>query len=456
MAKSFKANMKRTQLIQIAALAGSLLMAAAGMAGCVSAPAPSDEAGGQPVRESEPAMNAVQLLQSGKDRIDHPQAPAADLESLRRDNRQFALDLYQQLRDKDGNLFCSPYSISLALAMTYAGASGETERQMAQAMRFSLPQDRLHPAFNALSASLESRAEQPTDEEDGELTLNIANSLWGQAGFDFLPEFLDTLAQNYGAGMRSVDFSQPEQARELINDWVAEETRDKIQDMIPAGVLNPLTRLVLTNAIYFKAAWRVPFEERLTATDEFTLLNGETVQVKTMRQAEMLAFTRGDGYQAVELPYAGGSASMVVLLPDAGRFADFEQTLDADRVDAIITDLEPRQVELSLPKFEIESSFSLKDALSALGMPDAFDRSKADFSAMTGHADLYISEALHKAFVNVEEAGTEAAAATAVIMTLKSMPLEPVEVRVDRPFIFFILDRESGTILFLGRVLDPR
>ncbi len=446
--------MKRKRFNHVAALAGSLLTAAVMMAGCISAPA--EEATEQPPLESETAMNSVQLYQSSKERIAHPQAAAADLDRLQRDTREFALDLYGQLRAKEGNLFYSPYSISLALAMTYAGARGETERQMAQALSFSLPQARLHPAFNALSASLEKPHEQSAKEEDGELTLNIANSLWGQEGFPFQAEFLDTLAQNYGAGMRAVDYGQPEQARELINDWVAEETREKIQDLIPAGVLTPLTRLVLANAIYFKAAWQVPFEERLTAMEDFTLLDGETVQVETMRQAEMLAYASGDGYQAVELPYAGGSAVMVVLLPDAGRFTEFEDALDAERVGAVLTDLEPRQVELSLPKFKIESSFSLKDALSALGMPDAFDRDKADFSGMTGRADLYISEAVHKAFVDVNEAGTEAAAATAVIMTLKSMPLEPVVVRVDRPFIFFILDQESGTILFLGRVLDPR
>jgi serpin B len=443
--------MKRIRFFFFASLVIILLAA-----GCAAPSAPSHEQAGVPTQESEGRVEPAQLIQSEKARLENPQTTAADLESLRGGNRAFAMNLYKQLREKDGNLFVSPYSISLALAMTYAGARGETEAQMAQALRFDLPQARLHPAFNALSAELESRAEQAKDDEEGRLTLNIANSLWGQAGFAFQADFLDTLAQHYGAGMRTVDYARPEEARKMINDWVAEETREKIQDLIPSGVLTPLTRLVLTNAIYFKAAWRVPFDERLTSEGDFTLLNGETVQVEMMHQAEMLAYTGGDDFQAVELPYAGGSAAMVVLLPAPGHFAEFEAGLDAGRMEAILSDLEPRQVELSLPKFRVESSFSLKDALTTLGMPDAFDRDKADFSGMTGRADLYISEAVHKAYVNVDKAGTEAAAATAVIMTLKSMPLESVEVRVDRPFIFLILDRETGTILFMGRVLDPR
>ncbi len=424
-------------------------------AGCAPAVVPSQEPAQPTDQGSEGEVELVRLLQSDKARIENPQVPAQDLESLATGNRAFALDLYQQLSGQPGNLFYSPYSISLALAMTYAGARNETEAQMAQALNFDLGQASLHPAFNALSLALASRAQPEGEDKEGGLELSIANSLWGQAGFAFEPEFLDMLAENYAAGLREVDFAQSEQARKAINDWVEEETREKIKDLIPEGALNELTRLVLANAIYFKAAWQRPFEEAMTAKGEFTLLDGGMVEVDMMRQSAMLGYIKGDGYQAVELPYSGGSAAMLVFLPDSGRFEEFEKALDGELIDAVLAEMGRAQVELSMPKFKFESSFSLNQALAALGMPDAFGM-EADFSGMTGSPDLFISSVVHKAFVDVNEAGTEAAAATAVIMELKAMPAESVTLRIDRPFVFTILDRETGTILFMGRVLDPR
>jgi len=428
-------------------------------AGCAPAVVAPEEPTGQPAQPTQvdgAAVQPVRLVKSDKTRIENPQVPASDLEGLASGNRAFALDLYQQLREEGGNLFYSPYSISLALAMTYAGARGETEAQMAQALHFTLPQERLHPAFNALSQTLESRSQHEGEDEEGGLTLSIANSLWGQAGFSFQTDFLDMLAENYGAGLREVDFAQSEAARQAINDWVAEETREKIKDLIPQGALNELTRLVLANAIYFKAAWQYPFEEEMTSAGEFTLLDGGMVEVDMMHQSRMFAYASGDGYQAVELPYSGGSASMVVILPDSSRLAAFEETLDGEMLEEILAGLYPVQVELAMPKFKVESTFNLSETLAALGMPDAFSMDRADFSGMTGKADLFISSVVHKAFVDVNEAGTEAAAATAVIMELKAMPSEMVTLKVDRPFIFLIRDIETGTVLFMGRVLDPR
>lgn len=256
--------------------------------------------------------------------------------------------------------------------------------------------------------------------------------------------------------MREVDYGQPDQARAKINNWVSDQTNQKIKGLIPSGALNPLTRLVLTNAIYFKAAWQYPFEKGATANGDFTLLDGEKIQTGMMHESKSLAYARGNNYQAIELPYAGETASMLILLPDVGKYADFERSLDASTIDTIESNLDQQAVELSLPKFKVEAAFSLNEALAALGMPDAFDQGKADFSGMTGQPDLFISSVLHKAYVDVNEDGTEAAAATAVVMELKSMPVSPVVVTVDRPFIFLILDQESGTILFMGRVLDPR
>jgi serpin B len=252
-----------------------------------------------------------------------------------------------------------------------------------------------------------------------------------------------------------LDFSSaPEESRVTINDWVADQTEGRIEDLIPAGGIDAMTRLVLTNAIYFNAAWGQPFEPDLTADGPFHLLGGGEVDVPMMRQTESFGYAEGEGYRAVELPYDGHELSMVVLLPDAGEFEGFEDTLDAGRVDAIVGDLSYRQVALALPKFEVESGFSLADALAALGMPDAFT-SRADFSGMTDDRDLFISEVIHKAFVSVDEAGTEAAAATAVMMAKMALQDEPVEVTVDRPFIFLIRDIQTGAILFVGRIVDP-
>jgi serpin B len=339
--------------------------------------------------------------------------------------------------------------------MTYAGARGETEQQMADALHYTLPQARLHPAFNALDQALAKRGEGAQGKDGQGFRLNVANAIWGQAGYQFLPAFLDLLAGNYGAGLRLLDFvAGPEEARVAINDWVSQQTEERIQDLIPPGLITPLTRLVLTNAIYFNAAWATPFEAELTENGPFTLLDGSEVMEPMMRQTGSLGYAEGPGYQAVELPYDGHELSMVILLPEAGEFEAFEEGLGAGQVESILEGLAYRQVALTMPKFEFESEFSLAQALAALGMPAAFS-GDADFSGMDGGRDLFISEVVHKAFVSVDEAGTEAAAATAVIVAVTGMPEAPVEVSLDHPFIFFIRDIQTGAILFVGRVVDP-
>ena len=384
-----------------------------------------------------------------------PTVSDADLAELASGNTAFAFDLYQVLRGQKGNLFYSPYSISLALAMTYAGARGDTETEMAQALHFLLPQDRLHPAFNRLAAELANRGEGAAGKDGKGFSLNVANSLWAQENYQFLQEFLDLLAANYGAGVSPVDFAgDPEAARQTINDWVSKETEGRIEDLIPPGAIDTLTRLVLANAIYFNAAWLHQFEPGSTADGPFSLLDGSQVQVPMMRQTESFAYAQGEGYQAVELPYDGQQLSMVILLPAQGQLDAFESTLDAARVESILKDLIAQQVMLTLPRFEFESQFSLQGALSTLGMPGAFTEA-ADFSGMTGNRELSISEVVHKAFVSVDEAGTEAAAATAVIVGVTSAPAEPVIFTADRPFLFLIRDIPTGTVLFLGRVVDP-
>jgi serpin B len=339
--------------------------------------------------------------------------------------------------------------------MTYAGAGGDTSSQMADVLHFTLPPGQLHPAFNAYSLDLEARAE--ADVEGTPFELSIANSLWGQQGFGFLPEFLDLLAENYGAGMRLVDYmSDPEAARQAINQWVSDETREKIQDLIPAGAIDAATRLVLANAIYFKAAWLHPFDPDITAPAPFHLLDGSAVDVPMMHQEEPYGYALRDGYRAIELPYENGNVSMLIILPDEGQFQAVEEALDPAMIGDILSNLTYGPVTLSLPRFTYESAFNLNDALRALGMTDAFDPERADFSGMDGSRDLYIGNVLHKAFVSVDENGTEAAAATAVIMALTMAPAgEPIVFTVDRPFIFAIRDGQTGGILFLGRVVTP-
>jgi serpin B len=382
-------------------------------------------------------------------------ASAGEVAELVAGNTAFALDLHQVLRQQDGNLFYSPYSLSLALAMTYAGARGETEAQMADAMHYTLSQARLHPAFAALSQALASRGEGAAGREGEGFRLNVANALWGQEGYDFLAEFLDVVDRAYGAGLRRVDYvGAPDEARQTINDWVANETEDRIRDLIPEGVIDALTRLVLTNAIYFNAAWAEPFEEDMTRDGPFHLLDGDQVSVPLMHGTSSFGYARGQGYQAVELPYDGHQLSMVILLPDAGEFEAFEATLDAPALETVLDGLAYESVALAMPRFEFSAKFRLEEALAALGMVDAFTGA-ADFSGMTGNRDLFLSAVVHQAFVSVDEAGTEAAAATAVVASLTAAPAEPLEVTVDRPFLFLIRDLETGAVLFLGRVLDP-
>jgi serpin B len=382
----------------------------------------------------------------------------SDEASLVEGNSAFAFDLYQALKGQEGNLFFSPYSISLALAMTYAGARGETAQQMADTLHFSLEQDKLHPTFEWLAAELASRGEEAAGKDEKGFRLNIVNAIWGQEDYEFLSDFLDLLAENYGAGLRILDFiAEPEQSRVTINDWVSNQTEGRIEDLIPPGMIDALTRLVLTNAIYFNAAWENPFDEDRTADGPFYLVDGGQVTVPMMKQTNLFGYARGNGYQAVELPYDGDEFSMVILLPASGNFRAFEEGLRSGQVGATITHLQSTKVSLTMPQFGFDSAFELKDTLSAMGMGDAFVFGDADFSGMTGNRELYISAVVHKAFVSVDEAGTEADAATAVIVPAGSSGSEPppVKVTIDRPFIFLIRDIETGAILFVGRVLNP-
>ncbi len=373
-------------------------------------------------------------------------------------NNAFAVDLYQQLSSLKGNLFYSPYSISSALAMTYAGAEGNTAREMAAVFHFLENDGQLHAGFNALAQYLEGLAELDIPNDQGDpFQLNIANSIWGQKDFQFEESFLDTLAVNYGAGLRLLDYIQaPEESRLTINSWVSDQTKEKIRDLIPEGAVTTDTRLVLSNAIYFKATWMEPFEESLTENGIFYGLDGEELDVPMMRLGSdaSLPYYQGEGFQAVALPYLGGQVSMLVLMPDEGSFKDFEGGFSSRELENIISEMTYAPVQLIFPKFEFETEISLAKILAAMGMPEAFSGA-ADFSGMTGDKDLFISDVFHKAYIGVDEEGTEAAAATAVIMKLTSAPENPIQLTVDRPFLFAIRDHQTNSILFMGRVVSP-
>ncbi len=399
-------------------------------------------------------------VQSSLPRDTSPNVPAADANQLAKDGTSFAIDLYKRVAvDDSSNLFYSPYSISLALAMTYNGANGETAQQMAQALHFSLPVDRLNAAFDAVDLGLASRK----NALDGEghtikgFQLNVADSLWGDKTLTLAQPFIDSVGTSYGAALRTVDFLHAaEPARSAINGWVSGQTNSKIVDLIPQGDVNSSTRLVLVNAIYFDAPWASPFSPNSTAPEAFAKLDGSSVQSSSMSQTLEAEYAQGDGWQAVELPYAGNQTSMVVVVPASGNFGGVEQKLSSDFVQAVFTSLAPGvSVSLSLPKFQIKgATISLSQQLQALGMTDAFNPGKADFSKMAAEP-LYISDVVHQAFVSVDEKGTEAAAATAVVMAGLAAPEKQVTLDVNRPFFFFIRDIPTSTVLFVGRVVDP-
>ncbi|NPV52948.1 MAG: serpin family protein [Firmicutes bacterium] len=374
----------------------------------------------------------------------------ADIDSIVAENNSFAFDLYRQLAKDKGNLFFSPYSISSALAMTYAGARGETAKQMADVMHFSLAPEKLHPALSDLTGMFNAAGKS--------YQLSVANALWGQVGYKFLPGFLDITNKYYGAGFKEVDYVRArEQARQTINKWVETKTNNKIKDLIGIRDLTPLTRLVLTNAIYFKGKWELQFKPEATRPMPFYISAKEKADVPMMHQVAKFNYAENDQAQILEMPYTGGDLSMVVLLPKPGyELAKLEGMLRPEVIRSWLSQLSSEKVEVFLPRFKLEERFLLNEQLQGLGMIDAFDENAADFSGMTPGRDLHISKVIHKAFVEVNEEGTEAAAATAVIMDTKAMILDvPPVFRADRPFVFLIRDLRSGSILFMGRLADP-
>ncbi len=380
-----------------------------------------------------------------------PQAhDSALLEQLVDGNTAFALALYQQLRKAEGNLFFAPYSISTALAMTFGGARGETARQMAHALHWLLTQEQLHPAFAQLAARLSEIAAK------GAVQLNVANALWPHVNYPFLADFLALTARCYGVTNTAVDYGDVETARRTINEWVAAQTNNKIQALIPAGTLNGLTRLLLVNAIYFKGQWAHPFDPILTRPAPFWRTPDQSVHVPFMTKEQQFLYTENATVQIVGLPYAGDDLVMLIFLPRTmDGLAAFEALMTMETLGPWIQELTPTKVLVTLPRFQLTAAIQLNEQLHAMGMVDAFSDDKADFAGMDGTQMLYIGAVLHQAVITVNEEGAEAAGATAVEMKARSLPPPLPLFRADHPFVFLILEQSTSTVLFLGRVVDP-
>jgi serpin B len=380
----------------------------------------------------------------------------ADQTEAVKGSNDFAVELYGQLSAQPGNLFFSPESISTAFGMAYAGAHGQTASEMARVFRFTLPPERLHPAIGALLAGMNAPHQG--------YALSVADALWAQQDEKFLPPYLNLVEANYGARFHPVDFkTAPDSVRATINQWVAQQTNDKIQNLLGHGTVTPLTRLILTNAIYFKAAWADQFSKDATENKDFHLSAGQTIQAPMMRNSGSYYYFKGPSFQALSMPYDKNEVSMLILLPDnVDGLPALERSLSAGNLEQWTQALGyAHEVIVSLPRFKITQQFELSSTLEGLGMKAAFDPNAADFSAMTGDKTLDISAAIHKAYIDLDENGTEAAAATAVVMEMAMAapplhpPPPPIIFTADHPFLFLIRDNKSDGILFMGRVTDP-
>ncbi len=390
-----------------------------------------------------------------------------EIQSLVTGQNDFVGSFYRHLaQEGEGNLFYSPYSLYTAMGVVYAGAAGNTATEFQDVMGSGAPPDRFHRNMNTLDLTLLNDSVRPgaenSEAEGFRPTLSVANGLWIQDGLEVLPSFINTVTANYGIGLAQLDFrNSPDEAVAAINQWVDEATQGKIMQVISRDSITEFTSLVVTNAIYFKGDWEHKFSEELTTDEPFFLLDGQEVQTPLMFQRNDYGWQVDDGYQAVELPYKGNTFTLLVLMPDQGTFETFEQSLTGERLQAITDNLNWGEVILRMPRFKLDYSFSAKEGLQALGLADAFDKEHADFRPIAERLDgvpipsIWIEDAVQTAFVEVNEEGSEAAAATAFSAEIQSEPPPPVEVTIDRPFIFLLRHSDTGAVLFMGRVLDP-
>lgn len=390
--------------------------------------------------------------------FENPDLGPQDFKPLVQANNRFAFDFYRETVKNNAtvNAVVSPYSIALALAMAAGGAEGETALEMAEVLNYSVVDGDPGSLWQGLAAWIDAYADSPDELEPG-FDLSVQNAAWVQAGFPIEEDYLNDLARHYDSGLYLADYiNHPEESRLLINDWVKKETKDRITDLIPEGAIHPLTRLALINTIYFNAPWRFPFNPENTKNEEFHLLDGSTIPVPMMQQTLHAAYQDQKDYLLVRLPYTTGKVEMILVSPKESNLIDFENRFNTADLEAVIENAVFGEVKLFIPKFKFSTSLDLKQTLSDLGMPTAFNRAAADFSGISREEELFIDAVLHKAYIDVNEEGTEAAAATAILLAGKGMPNpDPLELRFENPFLFFIRDQETGSILFYGRVVDP-
>lgn len=417
--------------------------------------------GGNDDAQDIPVPKGVELRRSDVPRAAAPKKDSAAAQELAAGNQAFAFDLYRKLSSADENTFLSPYSISTAIAMTYAGSKGTTESEIAATLHYTLPQSKLHQALNASARALEHRDDEIAPSLDGKsksnagtgFELSVVNQTWAQKDFPLRDTYLDVLGLNYGAGLFLVDFkTEAEPTRKVINGWVEEQTHERIRDLLPGGALDENTRLVLTNAIYFKASWFKKFQRDQTKSATFHAPSGDR-SVKMMEQSKP-KYGSGEDFEAVSLRYLATDVAMILILPKEGQFEAVRQKLDSEYFAEVRASLTREAATIKLPRWSFESAHDLKDPLSELGAPTMFDPSAADLSGIGGKpGQLFVDQIYHKAFIAVDEDGTEAAAATSVVASADFQPL--IDITFDRPFMFVVFDEPTGQVLFAGQLVDP-
>ena len=473
------ARRRRNQRLARAVTVAAPLAVVALVAGLVvsasdEGPTPPASAPAQPSSSAPPAtLDPSELLTISEVRADLPRsterAPRSDVRSVVTGDTSLAMGLYREFAAQaDGNLFFSPYSISMALAMLEPGAAGTSREQLQAALGVELDADRYHAARNTLAQELAASGRPQDYDGDGRidarpLQLEVTNGLFGQDGFEIEEPYLERLAADYGAGLQTLDFQDDANtARGTINDWVSRHTRGRIPTLFGEDTITPDTLLVLANAIFFKAAWAAPFDEAATEEAPFTRVDGSQVEVQMMRRQSQTLYGEGDGWSAAMLAY-DGDASMTVIVPDEGRFDEIERAME----DGLLEDLPPwyrptsdpqwaqRALDLRMPRFSFGSAPGLRDALDGVGVTDIFDDARADLSGISRSERLVVAAAVHKATVAVDEEGTVAAAATGMSMVPTAGPPPPASLTVDRPFLVAVRHGPTGSLLFLGRVMDP-
>lgn len=447
------------ELVQVLAACGLL-------AGCsTTQPAVTGSTPGQTTNSRTPGSSPTQSIGTPED------LPSKPVRQVTYGNTAFGLNLLRSVDTEPENRLLSPYSVAFALAMTYAGARGETRTQMASALHYPFDDRELHRAIHTIHDRLDTRdvgeyTPTPTrtsaddDQLDVPLQLIDANALWGQEGFPWSEAFLSLVEQFYSAGLNQLNFAErPAAARRKINQWVSTRTRENITELLPAGSISSATRLVLTNAVYFQAIWDHPFNQSNTESRLFTALDGSQTIIPMMtNDSRKFPYAEVDGQQLIELPYREDDYGMVIVLPPEGEYESFEASLTAAKLWSWLDMLEPRAGSITIPKFQFDSRFQLSETLADLGMPAAFDPGRADLSGMAEEGaggGLFIDEVYHNTFISVDEKGTEAAAATGIAILVTGVSGEdPFEMTVDRPFLFLIRERRTGAILFMGRMVD--